>query len=66
MKRDWLKEIRKEKNMTQIEVAKAVGIAKSSYSLIENGERNPSGKVAIQIAQLLEFDMSLFFCSVGR
>ena len=36
-----LQELRKKANLSQIEVAKQIGVAKSTYSLYENGKRLP-------------------------
>lgn len=61
MKRNWLIEKRLLKQLTQQQVADAVGISRSYYSDIENGNRSPSGKVAKAIADFLVFSMDLFF-----
>lgn len=37
--REWLKNIRTEKGLSQQSVAESLGIAQQYYSLIENGER---------------------------
>lgn len=44
-----LRELRGDK--TQEEIAKAVGITKSSWAMYERGERIPSDEVKIQIAK---------------
>jgi len=44
-----LRDLRGEK--TQEEIAKAVGITKSSWAMYERGERIPRDEVKIQIAQ---------------
>lgn len=51
-----LKGLREAKHMTQGQVADAVGIARESYTNIENGIRNPSVKVARRLGSVLEFD----------
>ena len=50
-----LKEKRIRKGMTQQEVADAVGIAKSTYCLIERGKRSTRVKTAKRIAKVLKF-----------
>ena len=61
-KRDWLIAARKAKGYsTQAEFAKALNIAKSYLSAIENGERTPSGKTALKIADALDVKMEMFF-----
>lgn len=59
-KRGWLWDARKRKNMTAQDVAEAVGISRSHYSMIENNMREPSVKVAVNIALLLEIDVAKF------
>lgn len=59
--RYWLKEIRSNKRMTQETTAKKSGIERSYYTMIEQGNRNPSVPVAKAIASTLEFDWTIFF-----
>lgn len=47
-----LKQLRLENNWTQQYVANIVGITKSAYSNIENQNRSPSLKVAVQLQRL--------------
>lgn len=47
-----LKQIRLENKWTQQYVADKIGITKSAYSNIENQNRSPSLKVAIQLQKL--------------
>lgn len=58
---------RKEKGMTQQELADIVGINRAFLSNIERGKYAPSLKVARDIAHVLEEEMeSLFFDSNVR
>lgn len=59
--REWLKEKRIDKKMTHDEVAKASGIERAYYTMIEQGKRRPSVQVAKAIAITLNFDWVLFF-----
>lgn len=52
-----LKQIRLENKWTQQYVANKIGITKSAYSNIENKNRSPSLKVALQLQNL--FGMSI-------
>lgn len=45
--RKWLVEARKAKGMTQLEVAKVIGITESYYGYIENGERQKKMDIAL-------------------
>ena len=57
----WLKHIRIDADMTQIEVAEKVGITQQMYWMIENGERRPSVETAKKIAAVLGFDWTMFY-----
>jgi DNA-binding XRE family transcriptional regulator len=60
--RHWLKELRKESSdMTQKELAKKVGISRTMITEVENGNANPSVKVAKRIAAVLGFDWTRFY-----
>ncbi|RXT03921.1 helix-turn-helix domain-containing protein [Ammoniphilus sp. CFH 90114] len=61
LKRTWLIELRKSKQLTQEQVAASAYIDRGFYTQIETGTRNPSFHVAINIAKSLNFDPSLFF-----
>lgn len=56
---------RLEKDMTQIQLAEKVGVSNRTISEIERGHRNPSGKLAKRIADVLDVDMSLFFQEIA-
>ena len=61
--REWLKNKREEKHMTQMEISKISGITQQYYSFIEAGERGTKLPVqtAKKIANALEFDWRLFY-----
>ncbi|WMW46649.1 helix-turn-helix transcriptional regulator [Bacillus paralicheniformis] len=59
--RQWLKDIRTQMNLTQQQVAKRAGIARTTYASIEKGDRNASVPNAKNIANVLGFDWTLFF-----
>ena len=60
--RSWLKKLRHEShNLTQEQLAKMVGISRTMITEIENGNANPSVKVAKKIAAVLEFDWTRFY-----
>lgn len=56
-----LKEIRKEKRMTQTEVAEKAGIKRLRYWTYESGKRKPKPEIAMRIANVLEFDWKDFY-----
>jgi transcriptional regulator with XRE-family HTH domain len=47
--------------MTQADVADLTGIARSAFSMIESGQRNPSVKVAQRIGKVLKIRWTVFF-----
>ena len=49
---------RKLKDLTQEQVADKVGISRSYYLQIENGERNPSSTVIMDIVRVLGVDIA--------
>lgn len=55
---DNLKKLRKENNLTQEELARRVGTTKQAISRYENSMREPSIKVAKQIADALGVSVS--------
>lgn len=59
--RSWLKELRHKSHLTQEQLAKMVGISRTMVTEIENGNANPSVKVAKKIAAVLGFDWTRFF-----
>lgn len=61
MKRSELSAERTKLKMTQEDVAKKAGIQRSYYGLIENGQRNPTLSVAINIAEALETTLKKVF-----
>lgn len=58
---DMLTHLRKGKCMTQEEVAKAAGITRPYYNMIERGLKRPAPDVAKRIAKVLNFDWSIFY-----
>ena len=60
---EWLRAIRKEKNLRQTEVARAAKISQPSYHNIEYGNRRPSVETAKRIAECLDFEWTKFFQS---
>ncbi|ATW26747.1 helix-turn-helix domain-containing protein [Candidatus Formimonas warabiya] len=59
-----LSEVRKEKKITQLEMAEKLGVAVSTYNMYENGERNIPEKVASGISNVLGIHKSDFFVPI--
>ena len=48
-----LKELRKQAHLTQVELAKRLGIGQSSYADWERGKKNPTHENLVKLAQIL-------------
>jgi len=59
--RDWLKEYRDKRVLTQEETANLSGISRSYYTHIEQGNKTPTVEVAKNIAKTLKFEWVVFF-----
>lgn len=59
--RSWLMTFRKDRDLTQKQVAERSGVERSYYTMIENYSRTPSVKVAKRIGSTLGFDWTIFF-----
>lgn len=46
-----LKELRKQKNLSQLEMANTLGVARTTYSMYEQGKRSPEISIIIKIAE---------------
>lgn len=62
--RQKLSALRKERNMTQQDVAKMLGISRSFYGFIETGLRNPTYGLAKRIAAIFEVTPEEIFCDL--
>ncbi len=49
-----LKELRKQAHLTQVELAKRLGIGQSSYADWERGKKKPTQENLVKIAQVLD------------
>lgn len=65
-KRIWLQEKRIKKELNHEQVAQESGIQRAYYTMIENGNRDPSVEVAKKIAQALDFSWTFFFEDQGN
>lgn len=52
-----LKKLRREKNLKQIDIARAIGVTKGAISAYENGWRQPSDSILIKLAK--EYSVSV-------
>lgn len=62
-----VKEYRKQKGLSQMELAKEIGVARQTINLIENNKYNPSLELCLNLAHALGTDLnSLFWNGVER
>lgn len=64
MKNERLVQLRKEKGITQQQLAEVAGITQPTVAYIENGGIDPSTKVKIKIAQYLNVSVEWLFFEV--
>jgi len=64
MKREKLYQLREGKKMTHEDIAKAIGISRSHYGFIENGQRNPSYDVARRLSEFFKCPIKELFPDV--
>lgn len=62
--REWLRQIRLLKGMSEMQVACASNIAQPFYHNIEKGTKQPSVQTAKTIAAVLGFDWTLFYADI--
>ena len=56
-----LRELRKNRSLTQGQAANMLAITKEYLSMLERGERNPSDKVKEKLAELYGYDIEYIF-----
>ena len=61
-----IKEYRILSKMSQLELAKKVGVARQTINLIENQKYNPSLDLCIKIAKALGTDLNTLFWIINK
>ncbi|MCH7321903.1 helix-turn-helix transcriptional regulator [Solibacillus sp. MA9] len=56
-----VREFRKLQQLTQIELAKQIGIARQTLNMIENNKYNPTLALCISLAKALQTDLNTLF-----
>ena len=49
-----MKEVRSEKNLSQVQLAEMVGVSRNTISSIETGQFNPTAKLALILCVALD------------
>jgi len=61
IKREWLKELRDEKELKTREIAEILGISFQHYNDVETGRRNPSIELSMKLAKFFNVPLEKFF-----
>ncbi|EEJ71789.1 helix-turn-helix transcriptional regulator [Lactobacillus ultunensis] len=56
-----VKKYRKQKNLSQMALAKKIGVARQTINLIENDKYNPSLELCLNLAHALGTDLNSLF-----
>ena len=59
-----VRELRQSRKLSQLALAKEVGVARQTINLIENDKYNPSLDLCIKLAYALETDLNTLFWEV--
>lgn len=61
MKRDWMRQRRKELELTQVQLSAKANVSIRSISHAEMGVRNPEVPIAKRLAAVLDEDWTKFY-----
>lgn len=56
-----MKAARQEKNLSQAELAKAVGVSRQTVNMIENGDYNPTVALCVRLCKVLDVTLNDLF-----
>lgn len=56
-----VKEFRKELSMSQLELAKDIGVSRQTINMIENDKYNPTMELCLNLARTLQTDLNNLF-----
>lgn len=59
-----VRELRQSRKLSQLALAKEVGVARQTINLIENDKYNPSLDLCLKLAYVLETDLNTLFWEV--
>lgn len=61
-----VKEYRRRQGLSQLALAKQIGVARQTVNLIENGKYNPSLELCVRLARALQTDLNTLFWEVDQ
>ncbi len=56
-----VKEFRKELGISQLEIAKDIGVSRQTINMIENDKYNPTLELCLNLARSLQTDLNSLF-----
>lgn len=56
-----VKDFRKEIGISQLELAKAIGVSRQTINMIENDKYNPTLELCLNLARALQTDLNALF-----
>lgn len=56
-----VREYRKQQQLSQLELARAIGVARQTINLIENNKYNPTLDLCLKLAWVLQTDLNTLF-----
>lgn len=56
-----VKDFRKEIGISQLELAKAIGVSRQTINMIENDKYNPTLKLCLNLSRALQTDLNALF-----
>ena len=56
-----VRDFRIEKGLSQLDLARAIGVARQTINMIENDKYNPTLELCINLAKALETDLNNLF-----
>lgn len=59
--RDFMRDARQERKLTMQQAADQLNVSVGYYSMLEHGQRTPSGAVAIRISKLFGVPLEKFY-----
>ena len=59
--RDFMRDARQERNWTMQQAADQLKVSVGYYSMLEHGQRTPSGQVAVRISKLFGVPLEKFY-----
>ena len=61
-----VREFRKNMGLSQLELAKSIGVSRQTINMIENNKYNPTLELCLNLAKALNTDLnSLFYIALG-